>query len=376
MLKTPEHITRQFGIEATAGQDRAVPRILFAYGDRRTKARFLATTISLIMSGALPEEGQRRTWSRSVTQGELAAMCGIARETYTRRLSEFANPDEAWTVERRLAQRDRTLLLHQKRGHGLHEKQRPVRPNISTLIRRRRRFMRPNAYNPALPAGSGKNPANWHWPKLADLMATSSTREVFEDPGASFKIGGHKRIPMWVWDKRLPLSNTARLVLSYYFFCGLLDRRNGRVFGMVHPMQSTVARALGLSVKSVYNANQELSSPQIALIRVFHRKPTVLPDGRFYWPPVEILYLPTRQLSHDEAEAERNRLRRALDATRATAAPWMVSRLKELHEELLKAWAGQEHSLSAFWSAVRKRSIAEGIHQSAVINQLLPLPPE
>lgn len=376
MLKTPEHITRTFGIEPAAGQDRAVPRVLFAYGDRRTKARFLATTISLIMSGALPEEGQRRNWSRSVTQDELADMCGIARETFTRRLSEFANPDESWTVERRLDARESAIELHRRRGHRLHEKMRPARVTIATLVRRRRRFMRPNAYTPAVPAGSGKNPANWHWPKLHELLAESSTGDVFQDPGQSFKVGGHKRIPMWVWDKRLPLSSTARLVLSYYFFCGLLDRRNGKIYGLVQPLQRTVAKALGLSLRSVYNANCELASPRVALIRVAHSKPIIRPDGSFCRGPQKILYLPTRQLSDDEAKAEQERLRRALDGVRATAAPWMVSRLKELHEELLKAWTGAEHSLGAFWNEVRRRSLADGIHQSAVINQLLPIPPE
>src|ERR1039458_9638421 len=89
MLRTPEHLTEQFAIAPGAGQGRAIPRVLLAYIGKN-KARFLATTISAIMAGALPEYGQKRTWRRDITQEELAGMCGVARETYTRRVNEIS----------------------------------------------------------------------------------------------------------------------------------------------------------------------------------------------------------------------------------------------------------------------------------------------
>src|ERR1039458_4277779 len=106
MLRTPEHLTTQFAIAPQAGQGRAIPRVLLAYTGKN-KARFLATTISAIVAGALPEWGQKRNWRQDISQEDLAGMCGIARETYTRRMSEIANPDESWDVDRRLRQRDR-----------------------------------------------------------------------------------------------------------------------------------------------------------------------------------------------------------------------------------------------------------------------------
>jgi CRP-like cAMP-binding protein len=374
MLRTPEHLTEQFAIAPGAGQGRAIPRVLLAYIGKN-KARFLATTISAIMAGALPEYGQKRTWRRDVTQEELAGMCGVARETYTRRVSEISNPDESWQVERRLQQRDRTLAQHKARGHKLHGRERPAREHVGTLIGRRRRFMRPNVYTSTLPVPRDRgNSDKWYPPSLQDLTSCEQTRGLFrmlEDGEAGFR--GFKHIPAWVWDAKLPLSTKARLVLSYYFMVGLLERRHGKVVGMVRPRQVVVAEAMGISVRSVYEANKELEA--LSIIRVAHSKPAIGPDGSFVRGPQIIVYLPIRQLSSEEADFERKRLQFAMNAARMAPAPWMAPRLKELHDALLSDWEGKEHCLRAFWNQLRRNAIADGIHLS-FINRLVPSPPE
>ena len=374
MLRTPEHLTKEFAIPPDAGQGRAIPRVLLAY-QGKNKARFLATTISAIMAGALPEYGQKRTWRRDVTQEELAGMCGVARETYTRRLSEIANPDESWQVDRRLQQRDRARARHLAKEHKLHDRERPAREHVATFINRRRRFMRPNVYTSTLPAPRDhRNSDKWYPPSLQDLTTCEQTRGLFrmmEDGESGFR--GFKHIPRWVWDARLPLSSNARLVMSYYFMVGLLERRNGKVVGMVRPRQQVVATAVGISVRSVYKANQELA--RLSLIRVAHSKPVNTPEGGFVRGPQIIVYLPIRQLTSEEAEFERARLTFALNAARTSPAPWMASRVKELHQALLSEWEGKEHCLSAFWKQLRRSAIADGVHLN-FINRLVPSPPE
>jgi CRP-like cAMP-binding protein len=374
MLRTPEHLTKEFAIAPEAGQGRAIPRVLFAYTGQN-KSRFLATTISAIMAGALPEYGQKRTWRRDVSHDELAAMCGVARETYTRRLSEIANPDESWQVDRRLQQRDRARARHQLRGHRIHEKERPSREHVATLINRRRRFMRPNVYTSTLPAPSDRrNSDKWYPPNLQDLASCEQTRGLFralEDGEAGYR--GFKNVPRWVWDSRLPLTSNARLVLTYYFMVGMLEERRGKIVGMVRPRQAVVANAVGISVRSVYQANGELA--RLSLIRVAHSKP-ISTAGGFVRGPQMIIYLPIRQLSCEEAEFERQRLKlMAQTASSASSAAWMIARVKELHAALLSDWEGKEHYLSAFWKQVRRSAIADGIHLS-VINRLIPSPPE
>jgi hypothetical protein len=373
MLKTPEHLTQQFHIAPDAGQGRAIPRILLAYRGSN-KARFLKTSLAAIVAGVLPEYGQKRTWAREHTQSQLAGMCSTSRETFTRWLSEVATPDDSWDVSRRLQQRDRTVELHRRRGHKLHDRQRPSRAHISTLIVRRRRFMRANAYSSALPEPQQNRARNcWYPPTLEELARCERTAGLFR-PAEDGEQGvrGFGYVPRWVWNQRLPLSSNARLVMSYYFMVGLLKPRKSGPIGVVRPRQATVATAMGISVHSVYNANRELAA--LSLIRVAHER-TSHPDGSFTSSPQIIVYLPIRQLTSEEADFERKRLQFALFAATAPPAPWMAPRVKELHAALLSQWQCQEHSLRAFWNQLRKNAIAEGIHLN-FINRLVPSPPE
>lgn len=373
MLRTPEHLTQQFAIAPEAGQGRAIPRALLAYTGPN-KSRFLTVTISGIMASVLPEYGQKKLYCRDVTQQDLAARASLSRETYTRWLSEIATPDESWTVEARLQQRDRARQLHTRRGHQLHDRVRPSRGHLETLISRRRRFMRPNRYSPVFPGHVDPRRADeWFPPTSAEAKENQMLRRFFGklvDDDKGFRK--FKHIPGWLWSPKLPLTWKARLVMSYYFMCGLgsKDSRTRKPIGVVRPRQQTVAEALGISTRSVYAANCELA--RLSLIRVAHER-IQRQDGSYTSGPQIIVYLPIRQLTADEATFERKRLQLALRDAAAPPAPWMTSRVKELHQALLSEWEDKEHCLGAFWNQIRRNAIADGIHL-AVINSLIPSP--
>ncbi len=381
MLTTPTNLTKQFPqLPKRAGQGRAIPRALLGYTGPNKK-NFLLVTISGVMASVLPEHGEKLTHRRAqVRQDELAAMCSVARETYTRWMSTIATPDDSRTVERRLAQRERAKDLHRRRQHKIHETPNPSKEHLGTLIQRRRVFMRPNRYEPAFrrrPDQDRPRPLLWYPPRAEDRQGNEILSRFFgrlEDAGKGFK-----HIPPWLWDPALQVSWHARLVMTYYFMCGLGSadgRRGGRLIGVVRPHQATVATALGISIKTVYNANQELQA--IGVIRVAHDR-IERPDGSWASGPQIIIYLPIRQMTPEEATEERRRLQTMLAVARMTAGPagppWMVPRLTELHEQLLKAWTGKEHCLKAFWNTVRRAAVADGIHLR-VINSLIPSPPE
>jgi hypothetical protein len=376
MQRTPEHLTKQFAIAPEAGQGRAIPRALLAYTGPN-KARFLTVTISGIMASVLPEYGQKKLYCRDATQQDLAGRASLARETYTRWMSEIATPDDAWTVEARLEQRRRSLEIHRRHGHQLHDRPRPSREHVETLISRRRRFMKPNRYSPVYPGHEDPRRAEeWFPPTMKEAKENEMLRTFFGKLLQGDKgFRRFKHIPQWLWHASLPLSWKARLVMTYYFMCGLgsKDSRTGKTIGVVKPRQKTVADALGISVRSVYNANCELA--RLSLIRVAHER-IEHQDGSFSSGPQIIVYLPIRQLTAEEADFERKRLEFALLAARSTShGGWMTPRVKELHKALLDEWEGKEHCLRAFWNQLRRNAIGEGIHL-AVINSLIPSPPE
>ncbi len=253
MIATPSNLVKQYGVEAGGGH-RAMPRALLAYSGP-AKKRFLLVAMSQIMAGALPEYGQMRKWRRDVNQGELAAMCGITRESYTRAVSEFATPDESWNVDRRLAAGERTRGQHQQRrarvgdnefpasgsneqsaGSDTHSradgtattdnrqptpvrsrKARAARSTIAVLIGRRRRFMRPNVYNWTLPEHQDeKRQDKWFPMTAAEVRRDADMRLLFArmvDNDQGFRK--FKHIPMWLWSPKLPLTWKARLVMTF-----------------------------------------------------------------------------------------------------------------------------------------------------------------
>lgn len=333
---TPELLRRSFGIPAEAGKCRDLPRVWMHYCGKR-KAQFLATVYSMTMAAALPEEGQKN-WSHPVLQADLARQCGLAaRSTFTRRLSAVANP---------VPDRDGNI------------------PHVDrpSLIFRFRRVGAPNRYT----LGEiGQAPADargrYHYPTADDLVADPRSGHLFST--SLFAGRGFKPVPKWVWDHRLPLTDTARLVLTYYIFCGLLDT------GEVHPKQAKVAALLGLSVRSIYNANRELAD--VGLIRVAHPKPRVDADGRLVRGPARIVYLPMRTLTHEEAQLETQRLLQARERAQQNSF-W--TQISSVHAQLLSEWAGREHSMTAFWRELRRQLLLAGVPKRA-IDPLIPRPP-
>lgn len=406
-MKIPDKIAHEHEIPAEAKQGRAISRALLAYSGPE-KTRFLNVTIAMIMAGALPEHGQKRNWRPPIDQqdrqSDLAGRLSIRRETLTRWLSKFATVDETWAEEkRRLKHREYARDSHAKRGHNLREQPRPKRPRHGTLIHRRRRFMQPNHYEPGFGHLYKARPNDWFPPRPEDLAARPELGKFFRAVAGQgdwweglkpAKEPGFKHIPLWLWDPALPLSWKARLVMTFYFLCGLgsKHKKTGKIIGTVKPSQLHVARALGFGrqkpcTRTVYKANKELAA--LGLIRVAYEKRKdaqgnviKTKDGRVMTANQIIVYLPIRYLSEEEAAEERERLK-LMDKIRQFTLQedrnaWMASRVKELHEKHLRAYMGREHQhptdLATFWKAVTYAAIAEGI-QLRVVRSLIPAPP-
>lgn len=414
---------RDYGIPADAGRGRAVPRLLFRYqGD--DKFQFLATLICMTVHGALPELGGKERESRLVTQDEMAAGSGLTRPTFTRRLSRFAPADDRVSPEQR---RKLSARMRQVRGGKDSAETSTRRAAPVEMVQRDRQFALPNRYQYLLPR------------TLEEIRQHPGFAHLWNTEGNKWKHS-FKVIPGWLWDPRLPLTDTARVVLTYYFCCGILDKNRGGTIGMVHPRQDLVARSCGISVKQVYLANRELQGigvdvagkpwraskwgvrrgdrwlswhttptaarqaaykvagwdgigaessstavevaemPPVCLIRVAHPKPQVRTDScartRFQRGPAKILYLPVRQLTAEEARAERDRLQTAiLWHTQGRTAGGMMALAQTVHRDLLSAWEGQEHALGTFWKECRKRMASAGVYRS-LIEELIPSPPE
>lgn len=361
-LQTPDCLQRQFGIPAEAGRLRAVPRSPLAYDppapprwasrprelDRRRrpprKREWLGALIPLIMSEALPGDGDQRHWKpKPVTQQTLAAMAGISRPAFTRTLSRFANV------------------------HGKRSLDTAYRPAFE-FVQRERRFAIANSYSAGtdLPAGASRprrdDAAAVSYPTVEDLCAHPRSGSLF---AGGTRAGGYKLIPRWVWDPRLPVSRTARLLMTYYGMCGLLET------GECHPKQATAAAAIGVSVRSVRRANAEWAA--IGMIRVAHPDPIIHPDGRYERGAQIIVYLPLRTLDRETAAAEARRLIGARKRLQAQYAAFWDGILA-VHGSLLHQWAGKEHRISAFHRAVREELTRLGVPRDA-INALFPPQP-
>lgn len=352
---TPEILQSRFGVAREAGRERALPRVWLGYQppkpqrtgrpvtelDRRRrparKAEFLATAWVLAMAGALPGDGDRADWTRpSVRQRDLAGMSNLARTSFSRRLSRFG------------------------RRHG-----KPV-PSLNPtyeLIWRRRNYAAANSYDlgaalPAKATARRRDPKLYSYPDGVDLKH-SPAAPLFDADAPS----GYALVPRWVWDSKLPVSANARLVLTYYILMGgLLDT------GECHPRQATVAKALGISVKSVYRANQEWIA--IGVLRVAHSPVVKHSDGRIERGPQIVVFLPMRMLSHEEAVTEFKRLQAARNRLRAEQMRWWNG-VEAIAAARLHEWEGREHSLGAFHHALRKELASAGVPPE-VLSLLIP----
>lgn len=305
----------------------------------------------MVSAGALPEQGQKN-WRRRVSQSDLGASCGLqSRASYTRRVSAIAN--EPGVLPGRPAPNPNYRS--------------PERYQRPALLFRFRAFAAANGYafgEVATSWQTKKDPDRFHAPTAAELAADRATGHLFDPTPAAGRTGGFKDVPRWVWSAKLPLTDTARLVLTYYAMCGLLES------GEVHPRQATVARAVGVTPRSVYSANKELAL--IGLIRVAHPKLRKTAEGALVRGPARIIYLPMRVLSAEEASTEAKRL---LDAQQRYRHDRFWNAVLRAHDALLGAWMGHDHTLTAFKREIRRRLLLEGIPQR-VLDDLIPAPPD
>jgi hypothetical protein len=409
MRTTPEGIQKMCGIEPGAGRGRAIPRVLFAYlGKPREpsgpealvranpdKFNYLATRVVMIMTNALPEQGQKRKTTRPVSQSEMAAASGLKRrETMTRRISSFAPEVDS---------------PRRKRSAG-----------ARVLIHRQRNFCEPNRYSEALPEsnlvwrvhdrGTGRDLHTryfsaqaahdraaelerehnsrdrfevvermrddrdcYHSPTLQQLLAEPETGQWWDaDAAGGWANGSFKNIPRWLWDKRLMdpdeptkrLGDIPRLVATYYACKGLLDT------GEVQPMQEEVAAACGISPASVYRANKKLAKLGAGTVfRVVPQGGTKRPDGS--WNPAKptmILYLPLRTISHADAQAERERYGFHLAQLEMHGKD---VNYYQVFERLLVQYEGSERSWRTFYRQLHADLLAAGMPAWAIGKLLL-----
>lgn len=421
----------EFDVPENPGKARRIPRF-WGRIKHHHKAKLLRTVYSMIMSGALPQPGDKDIYTHAISQEQLAANCGLgSRSTFTHGLSLFSNAHDRPATE-------------------------------TVLIERRRNYSEPNSYSysPALPRAvcffgcssqdhctHESHPTQYYAPALRQLRSSPEVRAFWpesDEKEAPTTGNGHrydrkphtgvadyKEVPRWVWDSRVPLSDTARLVLTYYILAGLLDPRDReqaklkkekqfyKVKGRIDVSQKKAAARCGISVKALYHANLELSGkvrrwavfaakgrqvgwwtsaskalvaaqklnardgrgkygvrqlPGVNVIRVAHpkaKKDPTMPRGWKRGVQI-ILYVPSLEITREEAIIETERM---LAARKAIQDHGWRDVATKLHGEVLRAYTGHEHTLQAFYNELRRRYLAAGMAQQH-IRALIPSPPD
>lgn len=219
---------------------------------------------------------------------------------------------------------------------------------------------------------------------IVELGRWQSETEAWEYVNRARERKDYRVSSMHVCRRARRLSETARLVMTYYFMCGILDpdKKTGRPKGILDrrdgnggPYRETIARACGISEKSVYDANCELES--IGLIRVAHPEPRrVSVNGKeeYRRGACIIVYLPLRQVTHEEALAERERLTRELKC----CAPEIAAVIAPIHQQLLDEWQrkvleGRDAMMNSFFVEFERRMLEAGVRRS-VARSLVPQP--
>lgn len=414
MLAT--RLQEQFGIPPQALKTRALRRSIFSYRGPKKK-QFLAMKISMIVNRVLPDDGQRRSYRRDLTHDYLAAAAGLeSRATFTHWQTFFRNPVD-----------EKTSLLWSKRRFGepnLYNTLIPEKKGTEWIVTRiatgkvvpRGRYMseaRARDHCRELNQKAGKTDYQVRGRVLPeDSFFYADVEQIMEDPrfadlfsielAEELHLNGFKKIPEWVWHPVLGISSTARLVLTYYICCGILDA------GWVQVHQPKVCKALGMCVKTLYNAERELE--KVGLIRVVGQRRGKKPEHKPWldldpeWRTInKILFLPIRSMTDEEIRAERLRrlaARKALHQARKDVrqrmrsmrleqeheAAWaqrrlslavQVCRSSRLHNELVEACKGQTSRINAIWDAARIKLLDAGVHQKlimALIPQVLAPP--
>ena len=349
MLTPPPELESRFGL-ASGAKERALPRFWLVYKGPH-KSKLLSTVWAMTMAGALPDHHQDLKWKRKVYQTDLARMAGsFARETFTRRLRHFSNAYD-W-LPRPYAPGPR-LIFRRRRFHD------PNRYYLSHDIASSSRMIQANQKG----TPGAQAPAGCYIPPSPAELAAHETWGHLWDGSA--QMTGYDKVPRWVWDPKFPLTEKSRLVFTYYIHCGILRR------GMVKPRQAKISEALGLSLKTIRAANSELAS--YGLIRVAQQKAIVTEPGEHRRGPAKIVYLPMRQVTTAEANAEKSRLL-ALQKQRQADSYW--NKVWAEFSALSQSWQGKEHTMGGFRSEIRVRLLAAGVprHNVNIYFPTLPNP--
>jgi hypothetical protein len=225
----------------------------------------------------------------------------------------------------------------------------------------------------------------YHAPSIDQLASDPRTGHYWNP---EFQAEGFGKIDKWIFDPRLldpddpakPLGDVERMVMAAYQQMGLKDEfpaasgRPGKAAGILDVHQQKVADYLGISRKSVYNANCKWV--KLGILRVAH-SPEKQEDGSYKSGPQKIIYLPMRTLTEREAEVEAGRFQdrvREIVAREGARRRAGLERAAQLHRELLVAWTGKEHCLRAFWRELERRMVFDPAIDDYLIKRLIPIP--
>jgi len=276
------------------------------------------------------------------------------------------------------------------------------------------------------------DPDNFYYPTAHDIVFDKKLSPFFNHAylfkeNGELDFSGTFDLPEWVWHPALGVSDTARLVLTYYIAAGLITDRgvDGKPKGWIQPKQRTVARRLGISTKTVHKADRELEA--IGIIRVVGTvKTREAVTAEMVWAQEKaqsqgkvpfqkaaqagdtgipqsrrrenvILFLPIRTMTDVEILAERRRMmlaRRAMHETRKMHRAWLrqlqlkdaqlkdiaaksfalalqVCRATRLHRKAVEAFQGQKARITAVWAAVQQELLQAGIERR-ITTALIP----
>jgi hypothetical protein len=264
MTTTPEILQKRFALPAEMGT-KDVPCIIHRAQEMRPSDRktLLLFVYPAIMSGALAKQGGSIR-PRPATQAEMAGRAGVHRTTMTRRISKLAK-----------------LAV---RVSGNCEGAEYAMAEPALILDRKREFAAPNTYQLNIRT-------------IEQLTAGPSTAGRV----AGLDKYGFKPGSCWIWDARIQdpesgksLNTTTRLVMAAYEQMGILDestKPDGSVkeAGVLQVAQDTVARFLGINVKSVYRAN--LVWAKLGVLRFAKKEIKEVSPGKWVTQPQKVIYL-------------------------------------------------------------------------------------
>lgn len=379
MSQTPYHLRQRFGMRADCGPDKKIWRGLLSYTGPNKK-ELLSLDFAGTMAGALAQFGDPEKNVRRVSQEQLRLKLRLSRrETVTRRFDLFCPADPRWTPERRRNWSDRMKERARKAGKKIHDREmRSIQP-VAQMLNRTAGFRGkdPNSYSLRMSPNLKPDftPQDKRT-KTAELLAAVFGSQLFN---ASARVNGYKRVEAWLWDEMLPLDDYGRVILTYYVLKGIRDefRKGGRVTkpaGILEISQERVAAELSMDVETVHKYEQQ--AQDLMILRIVPGEIIYNGDGTVKTKTTrKVLWLTDRLLDHEICVKEMERWQQVRQRIEDQRNHWELARASEIHQQLLKAYDGQEHSLKAFYNELRRRLTAAQLPKD-LRDVLIPRPPD